>query len=130
MSVQEQETYDLVELIRQGIETTRPVIGRLHTSDRSRAGVLGAAKVALGDDKSWAYLQPAVAQKKIAAKRLPCIPNGADNLQRVLQEGDRPSLHLVLTTLNDLSPLSRTAILAWADAVLSTQERMVTLDLP
>jgi len=116
---------DLVSLLRKGIEDTLPLTGKMCNKSRSRACVLGCIKLST-DLARWYRIHEQISKTTIAKDRLPDVEIGEGTvLGTVLQDTDEPSLHLVLTTLNDKTSMSRTAIAEWLDHELTDKERTV-----
>lgn len=111
MASTQKASSSLSSLIRQGIDVTMPAEGIMHDKDDNRACALGAAQAVLDED-DWSRLQHRATRTTVAPKDIPVVPPSsvlADQLAR----GHHPSLHLVVTTLNDRSAMSRGEIAEW-----------------
>jgi len=116
---------DLSVLMRHGIKETLPATGAMHDPEKEQACALGCIKIAL-DEPRWHRVKSYLANTTIDAGRLPDVEIMEDTvLANVIEDSGSPSLHLILTSLNDMTSMSRTAIANWLDRELSDHERIV-----
>jgi hypothetical protein len=107
----------LPDLIQQGIAETLPAEGTLHDPQQEYACALGCAKVVL-DEARWTRVREHLTRTKVCRHSLPDdVTFESDTVIREID--DSPSLHLVITSLNDLTGMSRKAIAEWLETLPS-----------
>lgn len=120
---------DIADLMRQGIEQSESVTGLLMNERHEKppqACAYGAAKVA-SDEARFAAIREHCCNTHVDVDTLPKQPD-IDHFGVWVRTGQKISLQLAITALNDGTDLNREAIAEWV-STLPDEKRVVTFTL-
>lgn len=129
-------TLDIPSLIEDGCEETDPITAALYITEddgdlpqeATKACALGTALVA-SDSARFDRIVDHLATTRIEEEMLPDVDIRGAKMNAVFRAEGRANLHLVITTLNDRTDMSREAIAQWLDT-LPDYKTQVAFDVP